>query len=162
MAADYAGAVAAIKQRFVDNWSPGGVDTTPYGFVNEDDPTSTDIGGKAIPWVLFDIVSAGSHTVGRGVPGDNVIVYDMLIKGHVFVPLGTGLGETDGALAYAIAIGEIFRNKIFYNTVTAGRYVRSGYDANGQPRISDGDITSDDGEWFTVTATIPAEYWHRG
>lgn len=160
MAADYAGALAAVRQRFTDNWAPLGVARTPYGFLNpQADPATADANGNPIPWALFEIVHAGSRANGHGVPGNNVIVYDFLIKVHIFVPTGSG---TDIAEAHAVAAGEIFRNRIFYDAVTAGCYVRSGYDTNGQPRLSDGDVTSNDGEWFTITATIPAEYWHRG
>jgi hypothetical protein len=163
MAADYAGAIAATKQRFIDNWVPGGTERTPYCFINEPDPKKADIEGRGIPWVLFEFVSIDSFANGHGVPGNNIIIYPFLIKGHVMVPSHSGLGETDeGGLVLALAIGEIFRNKLFYDQVTPGCYVRSGYDTLGQPRISEGDISSNDGEWFSVTATIPAEYWHRG
>jgi hypothetical protein len=160
MAADYAGALAATRQRFTDYWAPLGVERTPYGFLNpETDPKTADDNGQPIPWTLFEIVHVDSYALGRGVPGNNVIIYPFLIKVHIFVPTGSG---TDTAEAHAIAAGEIFRNKIFYDTVTAGCQIRSGYDTNGQPRLSDGDITSNDGEWFTITCTIPSEYWHRG
>lgn len=163
MAADYAGAIAAIKQRFVDNWLTGGQPITPYGFVNEKSPVKLDQStGDPVVWVLFEIVSNGSVILGKGTPGNHVAVYDGLIKGHVFGPTLDGMGETDsGALQRALAIGEIFRNALFYNGVTAGCYVRSGFDLNGPPRIDEGDVTSNDGEWFAVTATIPFEYWHR-
>ena len=62
----------------------------------------------------------------------------------------------------AIAFGEIFRAAKFYDTVTDGCYVRSGYDLQNQPRIDEGDLTSDDGQWFGVTSTVPFEYGLRG
>jgi hypothetical protein len=82
-----------------------------------------------------------------------------MIKAHVFAPVNTGI---DDCYAKAVAIGEIFRNQVFYDSVTAGCFVRSGYTLDGQPRIDQGDASSDDGQWFAVTATIPFEYWHRG
>lgn len=159
MAADYAGACAAIRQRFEDNWKTGGVLITPVDYVNESGDPAVDASGNNIPWVFFEVVHVGSRIVGSGTPGQQTIVYDVLIKGHVFVPINTGVSE---GLAKAVAIGEIFRNKVFYDSVTPGCYVRSGYDKDGQPRIDEGDASSDDGQWFAVTSTTPAEYWHLG
>ena len=96
MAADYAGAIAAIKQRFVDHWQTGGAPTTPYGFVNEAAPSTVDAGGNSTIWVLFEIVHVGSYILGAGTPGNHIIIYDGMIKGHVFVPTGRGMGEIDG------------------------------------------------------------------
>jgi hypothetical protein len=163
MAADYAGAVAAIKQRFIDNWQTDGIPTTPYGFVNEAAPPTVDANSNPTTWVLFEIVSLTRTNVGHGTPGNNVIVYDGLIKGHVFVPTGSGVGESDGGgVQKALAIGEIFRDALFYDNVTPGCFVRSGYDMQSAPSIDDGDVTSGDGEWFATTASIAFEYWHRG
>ena len=159
MSADYAGACAAIRARFEDNWSSGGIALTPIAFLNEAPPSRQDASGNAAPWVFFEIVHNGSYLIGSGTPGQQTIVYDGLIKAHVFVPINTGV---DDGLAKAVAIGELFRNKVFFDAVTPGCYVRSGFDKNGQPRVDEGDAASDDGQWFRVTATIPFEYWHRG
>lgn len=163
MAADYAGAIAAIKQRFIDNWQSGGVPTTPYGFVNEAAPATVDANNNPTIWVLFEIVHVGSYILGTGTPGNHIIIYDGMIKGHVFVPTGMGMGEVDGGgMQKALAIGEIFRNALFFDGVTPGCFIRSGYDLRSAPRIDDGDVTSDDGEWFATTSTTSFEYWHRG
>ena len=161
MAADYAGACGAIRQRFTDNWKVADVPITPVDYVNDSapEPPVDPVSKRPIAWVFFEIVHNGSYIVGSGTPGQQTIVYDGFIKGHVYTPIDTG---TDDGLAKAVAIGEIFRNKRFYDGVTEGCYVRSGYDRNGQPRIDNGDVTSDDGQWFTTTATIPFEYWHLG
>ena len=118
-----------------------------------------DANGQPAPWVLFEIVSNGSFQSGMGMPGSNVIIYDGLIKVYVFVPSGQGRAL---ARQLAVAAGEIFRNQVFYADVTAGCYVRSGYDLQGQPRIDDGVASSEDGNWFNVTSTTSFEYWHRG
>lgn len=160
MSANYAGACAAIRQRFEDNWKTDGVLDTPVDFVNESGAPAVDPAtSNPIPWVFFEIVHNGSYIIGSGTLGQQTIVYDGFIKGHVYTPINSGL---DDGLAKAVAIGEMFRNKVFYNDVTAGCYVRSGYAKDGQPRIEDGDVTADDGQWFTTTATIPFEYWHLG
>lgn len=149
MAADYAGAVAAIQAKFTAEWVIGAVARTPVGFINQTAPVAKNEAGQPAPWVLFEIVHAGSYRHTNAIR-----VYDGIIKAHVFLPKGTG--DADG-LALAIAAGEIFRNKVFYDGVTAGCYVRSGHDL--PPRVDDGDITSDDGKWFTLTASIPFEAW---
>lgn len=160
MTADYAGAVAAIRARFEAQWAVDDVLRTPVAFVNEAaEPAVDPDNGNPIPWVFFEVLHDGSVVVGSGTPGNKTIVYDGTIKGHVFVPINKGVAD---GLAYAVAIGEIFRNQLFYNDVTEGCYVRSGFDMQGQPRIDEGDASSDDGQWFAITATIPFEYWHRG
>lgn len=161
--ADYAGACAAIRDMFVAGWTSGGSLITPVDFVNEAGEPAVDNSDPSnplpIPWVFFEIIHNGSYILGSGTPGQQTIIYDGLIKGHVFVPINTGVAD---GLAKAVAIGEIFRNKIFYNAVTPGCYVRSGYEKDGQPRVDEGDASSDDGQWFAVTATIPFQFWFLG
>lgn len=159
MAADYAGACAAIRQRFEANWQSGGSLITPVDYVNEPGAPAVDASGNPIPWVFFEIIHNGSYIIASGTPGQQTIVYDGFIKAHCFNPINTGVAD---GLARAVAIGEIFRNKVFYDTVTTGCYVRSGYERDGQPRIDEGDASSDDGQWFAVTSTIPFQYWHLG
>jgi hypothetical protein len=161
MAANYADACEAITQRFKDNWKVGADPITPVEYVNDSlpEPPVDPVSNKPVAWVFFEIVHNGSYVIGSGTPGQQTIVYDGFIKGHVFTPINTG---TKDGLAMAVAIGEMFRNKVFYNDVTDGCYVRSGYDKDGQPRIDNGDVTSDNGQQFTTTATIPFEYWHLG
>ena len=163
MAADYAGAIAAIKAYFVANWQTDGVPTTAFGFVNEAACKTVDENGAPTVWALFEVLGSGTVLQGSGTPGNQIIIFDGLVKVHVFVPTGVGTGEGDGGgMQKALAAGEIFRNRIFYDTVTDGCYVRSGFARDGQPRFSQGDVSSNDGEWFVTTATIPFEYRHRG
>jgi hypothetical protein len=158
MAADYAGAVAAIRDYFVVRWVVDGSPRTPVGYVNESDPleTTPDLN---VPWVLFEVVPLGSRIEGVGTSGGNTIIYSGDIKGYVFVPSGEGI---DRAYELAVALGEIFRNRLFYDGVTPGCCVRTGYEMQGQPRIDAGVARDEDGNWFNVTATIPFDYWHRG
>lgn len=156
MAADYAGALVAIKAKFLSEWTATPI--AAVGFVNEADPVMADEAGSPIPWVLFEIVSNSSDKIGLGTPGNGVTVYYGLIKVHVFTPAGNGIEQ---GISLALSAGEIFRNQLFYDDVTPGRYVRSGYVLDGQPRISEGDTYSEDGSWFNTTATIPFEFWDR-
>lgn len=151
MVADYAGALAAIRQRFIDNWT-----TTPIAYVNEAAEPAVDVNGFPITWVFFEVVNSGSRIEGFGSTGNNTVVYFGLIKAHVFAPVNTGI---DDCYAKALAIGEIFRNKVFYDAATVGCYVRSGYRMDEPPRVDQGDASSSDGQWFAVTATIPFEFW---
>lgn len=155
MAADYAGALDATKDYFEAAWAA----RTAVAYVAGQDVNKHDGQSRPTEWAFYEIVHAPSWTAGRGVPGNNVIVYPFNIKVHVFSPIGQ---PTKPALQLALAAGEIFRNKLFYNAVTDGCYVRSGYETMGQPRISEGDIAADNGNWLSTTCTIPAEYWHRG
>jgi hypothetical protein len=82
---DYAGAVAAIKQRMADNWT-----TTPVGYQNEPDPQTTDGNGVPAPWVYFEVIGNTSDLRGMGRPGDHVWLYAGMIAAHVFVPMNTG------------------------------------------------------------------------
>jgi hypothetical protein len=156
MAADYTGALAAIREKFLAEWT--GTPLARVGFVNEAAPVQIDDSGAPVPWVLFELVNFGSVRLGFGMPGASVTIYDGAIKAHMFVPTGS---STATAVALAVSAGEIFRNEVFYDAVTAGCHVRTGYTIAGPPRIENGEVADDDGAWFNVTATIPFEYWHR-
>lgn len=146
--ADYAGAVAAIKQRLIDNWT-----ATPIAFLNEGDPVQGDIDERPAPWVLCEIVGTDSELRGVGTPGSHVWRYFGLVRMHVYVPAGSG---AEIGLQHAVALGEIFRAATFYNA-TAGHEVRTL-----SPSIDGPDSGSDDGKWFRVTATVEFQYWHKG
>lgn len=157
--ADYAGAEAAILARLQAGWM-----TTRITYQNEtpadpwppviaaptpEDPDATIIA----PWVNLEIECFNAPIIGQGRPGNHVYRYDGLIEVHVFTPVGTGtaLGKE-----YAVAIGEIFRRKKFYDQ-TPGCYVRTE-----DPYPAAGNSRSDDGNWFGTTMTCPFAYWHRG
>ena len=149
--ADYAGAEAAILDRLQAGWT-----ITTVTFQNEtpagDWPPVNDR-GELVPWVNLEIECFGSEIVGQGKPGNHVYRYDGLIEVHVFTPAGSGkaLGKE-----YAVAIGEIFRRKKFYDE-TPGCYVRTE-----DPYPAGGNSSSDDGNWFGTTMTCGFTYWHRG
>ncbi len=146
---DYAGAVAAIKQRVADNWS-----TTPVGWAGGPAPATTSNGALA-PWVLGEVINTSSGLRAAGTPGSNVWLYEGLIYLHVFVPTQE---TTSAALAlqHAVALGEIFRAKAFYNA-TPGYMVRTW-----SPKHDGGGKGDDEGLWFRVTTTIPFQYYHLG
>src|SRR4051812_39057431 len=109
---DYAGAVAAIKSRFVSLWVNGAARKTPIAFQNETpndgatppNPISPwppqDSTGSPTPWVYFEVIGNGSEIRGVGLPGDNNWLYRGGIFIHVFAPQGYGV-ETSHALAVA-------------------------------------------------------------
>lgn len=150
--ADYAGAVAAIIQKMIDEWKTGGEPTTPIVFRNKENEYDPSTNTQQ-PWVYFDVIGNGSSLRGVGSPGDHIWIYNGLIAAHVYVPVNNG---TEIAQAHAVAIGEIFRAKGFYND-GQGRIVRTG-----SPRTDGGEEGSEDGNWYVVTCRIPFEYLHRG
>jgi hypothetical protein len=150
--ADYAGAKAAIKARLVDNWL-----TTPITVQNEapSDPwPPLDADAVLLPWINLEVAGTGSDIIGQGSPGNQVWLYTGWIYIHVFVPVNTGIEQAD---TLAVAAGELFRRKTFYDDVSPGCYIRTW-----APSVDGGGISDDDGNWFRVTASIDFEYWHRG
>ena len=149
--ASYAGAEIAIHDRLVANWT-----TTAITYENKvpTDWPPTDADGILQPWAHLEITCIGSRIVGQGVPGNHVYHYDGLIEVHVFVPVGT---EATIAKGYADEIGEIFRRKQFYDTVTPGCRIRTE-----DPFPAAGGAKSDDGNYYGVTMTCGFVYWHRG
>lgn len=157
MAADWAGAIVAIKALFASTWVIGPDPRTRIVEVNknpEDPWPPKDAQGNLQAYVLIAPEGASADRIAFGTPGNQTYLYPGLIHVHVFVPVGQG---TDQAFALAVAAGEIFRNQKFYDDVTPACYVRSW-----TPRVDGGGPGDDDGVWFRVTATIPFEYWHRG
>ena len=151
--ADYAGAVAAIRSRFVTYWVTGSDPKTPIAFQNE------DFGDQTTPWVYLEIIATDSQLRGAGTPGSLTWLYRGNIFIHVFVPVGYGAAD---AHAFAVAAGEIFRAKEFYNS-TPGCAVRTGIGPDGEgPRTDGGGSDADNGNWWRVTCTVPFQYIHRG
>jgi hypothetical protein len=151
--ADYAGAVAAIKARFVEFWKTGDDPKTPISFQNEAFADQTG------PWVYFEVIGNGSTLRGVGTPGSHVWLYRGLISIHIFVPDGSG---PEVAHTLAVTAGEIFRAKQFYNDAL-GCCVRTGIGPDGEgPRTDGGASDADNGNWWRVTCTVPFEFYYRG
>lgn len=113
-----------------------------------------DEDGVLLPWVNLEIIGSGSDLAGAGgLPGNLRWTYDGEILIHVFVPVGS---EDEEATRLALAAGEVFRAKKFYDAVP-GYYVRTL-----TPSIDDGDSGDDDGNWFRCTMSCDFTYWHRG
>lgn len=152
----YGGAKAAIVARLRAAWA----DKTPIKAENDvlrnaalAQVEATDPDGRSVPWVSVEVQSAGSTQISFGFPGNNQFVSDGFIRAHVFVPVGWGTGKCDELADQA---GEVFRNAEFYNS-TPGFAVRSW-----APDVVTHGESSDDGQWWLVTASIPFEYLHRG
>ncbi|TPL40694.1 hypothetical protein [Mesorhizobium sp. B2-4-6] len=149
---DYAGAKAAIRERFEDGWA----DRTRIAFINEDPeqpwPPKRDSGGPA-PWTLIEIKGSGSGIWTFGTDGNRGWRYDGVILAHIYTPVGEGTDEAD---ELAVAAGEIYRAAKFYDDVE-GYYVRTL-----APEVLDGEDGDEDGKWFVTTMTVEFTYWHRG
>src|SRR3954447_21235900 len=104
--ADYAGAVAAMRDRFTQNFS-----AAPVAYQNEEPPQTP--WPPSGPWVFFEVVQTSSEIRGAGLPGNQT----WLTAGHIFIqifaPMGYGFPEH---LRIAGLAGEIFRAKTFYNS----------------------------------------------
>lgn len=150
---DIAGAMAAIEARLAANWT-----TTRIAYPNTapDDPwPPTDPAtGNIVSWVLIEIFNTTDDLRAVGEPGNQFWLYKGLVHVHVFAPKNYGIADLR---SYASQIGDIFRNKVFYND-TPGYQVRTN-----SPFVDGGDIATDDfGTWFRVTCTVDFEYFHRG
>lgn len=150
--ADYAGAVAAIRDRLAANWT-----TTPIAYQNEPfDPPTDPNSGALTPWVFLEVLSNDSGLRGAGTPGDNIWITIGHILVHVYVPINSG---ADLAQHYATTIGEIFRAAGFYSD-GQGAIVRTGIDP--APRTDGGGTDADRGNFYRVTMTCGFEFFHRG
>ncbi|MDI4231448.1 hypothetical protein OZ411_01295 [Bradyrhizobium sp. Arg237L] len=157
MPADFAGALQAIKDKFTAEWVLGGNPRTRVAEVNKEPgapwpPKGTD--GLLASWLLIAPEGSGVIHRGFGKPGSQQYIYYGHVRIHVYIPVG---GGTEDAFLLAIAAGEIFRAKKFYDDVSPGCYVRTW-----APQVDGGGPGDDDGAWFRVTATIPFDYYHRG
>lgn len=154
---DYAGALAAIRSRFLALWVDGSDLKTPITFPNEPpigvDGIPTDYLAPDSPWVYFETLGDGSQLRGAGTLGDNVWLYNGHIFIHVFVPINTGIAT---AHELAVAAGEIFRAQSFYND-GQGCVVRCM-----SPYTDGGGTDDDNGGWFRLSTSITFEYFHRG
>lgn len=151
--ADYAGAVAAMRDYFVAGWVDGLNPRTAIAFQNE------AFADQSTPWVYFEVICESSELRGIGTPGSHVWIYRGSIVIHVFVPLGYGAAT---AHELAVAAGEVFRAKQFYDA-TPGCAVRTGVGPNGDgPKTDGGGSSADDGNWWRVSCIVPFEFYYRG
>lgn len=152
---DYAGAVAAIKQRLRDNFTACRVEEENLTPAQPWPP----IDDNAIPqpFVVVEVTANSSDIQGVGAPGAQLNVDYGHVRAHVCVETGSG-----NALAQQLAtqIAAIFRNKEFYNE-TQGFCVRTWRpytDPGGISEIEWEGVTA--GQYWRVTMTAEFEYWH--
>lgn len=101
-------AVAAIQQRFRDNWT-----LTPLAsvaFENEAFNTPEDQNGNGLEWVYLEIQGVNSKIAGYGEPGANLVRRSGLVMCHCFVPQNSGGAR---AVQLAEAASLIFALKSF-------------------------------------------------
>jgi hypothetical protein len=146
--ADYAGAVAAMRARFVAAWGA----TTPVQYQNEDPPQEPwPPEPSAGPWVYFEVLQTQSVERGVGLPGSKIWLTTGNIFVHVQTPSGYGL---PAHLALTKQAGTIFRAATFYQDSTSGAKV-----VCGAPSEPGGDSNADNGNWFSLTVSIPFEFY---
>lgn len=144
------GALAAIEKRLTDNWT-----TTAVVLDNNSGPNPwppVDGNGELVPWVFVEMDDIKAEIIGFGSPTNNSILDSGLVKFHVLVPKGEGL---DRARQYAVQIGEIFRQKQFFNTDDPTAYVRTLTPTMGR------EASVDEGNFVSVTCTVQYEFYHR-
>ncbi len=147
--ADLAGALAALEARLAANWTTSRI---VLDAENPGDPwPPMDANNNLLPWVFLELLDADASIIGFGTPTNNTVLDSGLCKFHIMVPIKTGLSV---ARAHAVAIGEIFRQKEFFNS-EAGVAVRTL-----TPRIGR-DVSVDEGNWSSMTCTVPYEFYHR-
>lgn len=150
--ADYAGAVAAIAALLKSNWT-----TTPVAVQNSAPPSQpwppVDQSGNPTPWVFLEVIGNGSAPHATGIPGAQIWLYRGHVYVHVFVRTNSG---ADLAQQYAVTIGEIFRNKKFYDT-TPPTYLRTI-----TPQTDGGGNADDFTGWWRVTCCIDFEFYYSG
>jgi len=153
--ADYAGAVAAMRARFVANWT-----VTKIEFQNETPQDADGVAyhpwppqddqGRSVPWVYFEVLATQSDIRGAGLPGNNIWLTRGFIYVHVFTPLGYGYADS---LQLADAAGEIFRTQTFYQDGAGSKVLCMA------PMTDGGATDADDGNWFRVTMAVPFEFY---
>lgn len=147
--ATLAGALEAIEARLSANW------TTSRIIMDNDrreDPwPPMDENGNLLPWVFVELDDISADIIGFGTSTNNTVLDSGLCKFHVMVPTGQGLAT---ARAQAVAIGEIFRQQMFF-TSEASVAVRTL-----TPRIGR-EASVDEGNFVSMTATVPYEFYHR-
>ncbi len=153
--ADYAGAVAAMRSRFVTAWAT----TTSVAFQNE---TPQDMSGHPVtwppinndgtpkPWVYFEVITTGADIRGAGLPGSQLWLTTGYIYVHVFTPLGYGY---PASLALADQAGEIFRAQTFYQDGAGAKVICMA------PQVDGGASDADNGNLFRVTMAVKFEFY---
>lgn len=147
--ADFAGAVAAMRERFETAWTE-----TPVRFQNEGPPSQPwpplDGDNNPAPWVYFEVLATSSDTRGAGRSGDKTWLTVGYIYAHVFTREGYGYPES---LRLADAAGEVFRAATFYQGEPGAKIVC------GAPMTDGGASDADNGNQFRVTCAIPFEFY---
>lgn len=144
-----AGALEAIEARLVANWTTSRVVLDAN---NPGDPwPPVDENGIPAPWVFVELDDISADVIGFGTSTNNTVLDFGLCKFHVMVPKEEGLSR---ARAHAVAIGEIFRQQMFF-TSEAGVAVRTL-----TPRVGR-EASVDDGNWVSMSCTVEYEFYHR-
>jgi hypothetical protein len=151
--ADYAGAVAAIKQRLRDNWATTRIEEANKTPDQPWPPVSDN--GDPQPFLVIEVIVNASDIQGVGRPGGQMNIDYGHILVHVCVPTGSG---TELAHSYASTIAAVYRSKEFYNA-TSGFAVRTWrpFTDNGASADIEG---IPNGLYWKVVVSAEFEYLH--
>lgn len=147
---DLAGALAAIETRLAVSWS-----LTPVIYENIEPEGAfppVNEAGSLLPWVFVELIDVGADIIGFGTPTNQTVLDSGFLRMHVMAPKGDGLTQ---ARQYAVALGEIFRQQQFFNADPTA-YVRTL-----TPQVGRGEAQFDDGNWVSMSCTVPYQFFHR-
>ena len=141
-------AVAAIQQRFRDNWT-----LTPLSSVAFENESFTvpDVGnGGVAEWIYIEAMGDRGHIAGYGSPGANLVRREGMVMVHVFVPLNSGGAR---AVQLAEAASLIFGLKSF-----SGIQFWAPFPPSPPSGDSEMGNRAVDGSWWRSYAAVPFQY----
>ncbi len=104
-------------------------------------------------FVAVEVMGAGNTIKGIGQPGNRLFIHVGVIMAHIFVPFGTGSAAAD---SHAEALAGLLTRKDI-PAPTAPSMVRTE-DASSY----DGELGSEDGNYWRVTVSVPFDFYHFG
>jgi hypothetical protein len=138
----WVGAVAAIQQRFRDNWA-----LTPLASVAfENEPFTV----PEQEWVYFEVMGDRGRIAGYGSPGANLVRREGMVMIHVFVPQNSGGAR---AMQLAEAASLIFGLKAF-----SGIQFWAPFPPSPPSGDSEMGNRAVDGSWWRSYTAIPFQY----
>lgn len=127
----------------------GGFTTAPLVWPNE----THDLPAAPSPFVAIEVMGVTNSVRGIGEPGNRLFIHPGIILAHVFVPFGIGQAAGD---TVADAIGLLLQRKDIA-APTLPQLVRTE-----DPTMIDGELGSEDGNYWRVSVSIPFDFYYFG